>query len=82
MLVAAALALAALARTACCSKGMPELLRHTYWGEGFEFKSAALGPEEDNPSQLPVLGWRKPTKAFSLILCSRLRWAVSPIFSR
>ena len=44
MLVAAALALAALARTAHCAGGIPELLRHNYWDEGSEFKSVPLGP--------------------------------------
>jgi hypothetical protein len=43
VLVAAALALAALARTAQCAEGIPELLRHTYWGEGSELESVPLG---------------------------------------
>ena len=43
MLVAVALALAALARTAYCIESISELLQRTYWGEGSEFKSAPLG---------------------------------------
>jgi len=42
VLVAVALALAALARTAQCAEGIPELRRRTYWGEGSEFKSVPL----------------------------------------